>query len=168
MTSYILGKNIAIDKSFVVWREKTCDGGNTKQEEEIFNKDETCLFFRMMPHKTMKFKREKFVDIQPSKERLTILVITNIIRLEKVKLDIIGKAEQPFRNVESLTIEYENNPKTLFERKNDGTMNSFGTRREFYYFQTTVKIYKTCLPSIKYHFSFSTNGPRCNKFPKTF
>lgn len=49
--------------------------------------------------------------MQPSKERLTILVVANMIGLEKVKVVIIGKAQQPFIYAKSLTVEYENNSK---------------------------------------------------------
>lgn len=93
------------------------------KDEDIFNTDETGLFFRMMPDKTMKFKGEKCVGGKLSKERLTVLVAANMTGSEKVKLVVIGKAKQPrcFKNVKSLPVEYENNRKAwmtsaLFEK----------------------------------------------------
>lgn len=93
------------------------------KDEEIFNADETGLFFRITPDKTMKFKGEKCVGGKLSKERLTVLVASNMTGSEKKKLLVIGKAKQPrcFKNVKSLPVDYESNSKAwmtsvLFEK----------------------------------------------------
>ena len=46
-------------------------------DAEIYNCDETGLFFKMLPDKTFKFKGETCSGGKMSKERLTVLVCTN-------------------------------------------------------------------------------------------
>ena len=47
-------------------------------ENDIFNGDETGLFFKLTPDKTLKFKEEKCTGGKLSKERITILVCANL------------------------------------------------------------------------------------------
>ena len=81
--------------------------------EDIFNADETGLFFNMTPDRSLKFKGEKCSNGKMSKERLTIMVATNMTGTCKKKLLIIGKSKKPrcFKNVSSLPVEYDFNKK---------------------------------------------------------
>ncbi|GBN10847.1 Tigger transposable element-derived protein 4 [Araneus ventricosus] len=47
-------------------------------EKDIFNANETGLFYKLTPNQTLKFKGEKCVGGQVSKARITILVCTNM------------------------------------------------------------------------------------------
>lgn len=68
--------------------------------KDIYNIDETGLFFRALPSKTMHLKKEKCIGGKLSKERVTILHCVNMAG-EKEKLLVIGKAAKPraFKNI---------------------------------------------------------------------
>jgi Tc5 transposase DNA-binding domain/DDE superfamily endonuclease len=63
------------------------------EAKDIFNADETGLFFNMQPDRTMTFKGERCSDGKKSKERLTILFCTNADGSEKLKPLVIGKSQ---------------------------------------------------------------------------
>ena len=90
--------------------------------EQIFNTDETGLFYRCLPDKTHVFKNEKCTGGKLSKERLTVLVTASMTG-EKLPPLVIGKSANPrcFKNVKNLPVPYEANSKpwmtsTLFEK----------------------------------------------------
>lgn len=56
---------------------------------EIFNTDETDLFYNLTPDKTLKFKGEKM-----SKSRITVLIVANMSGSTKEKLFVIGKSKK--------------------------------------------------------------------------
>lgn len=78
---------------------------------DIFNADETGLFYKLTPDKTLRFKHEKCVGGKLSKERLSVLVCANADGSEKRRLLIIGKATKPrcFKNIKKLPVEYTAN-----------------------------------------------------------
>lgn len=79
----------------------------------IFNVDETGLFFKCTPSKTLAFKGEHCSGGKLSKERVTILVGANMAGTEKLPLLMIGKAKNPrcFKNVRTKPVEYQANTK---------------------------------------------------------
>ena len=92
------------------------------EPEQIFNTDETGLFYRCLPDKTHVFKNEKCAGGKLSKERLAILVTASMTG-EKLPPLVIGKSANPrcFKNVKNLPVPYEANSKawmtsTLFEK----------------------------------------------------
>lgn len=82
-------------------------------DEEIFNADETGLFYKMTHNKTMRFKGEKCTGGKASKERITVMVAANMTGSEKRKLFVIGKSKNPrcFKGIKNLPVVYENNKK---------------------------------------------------------
>lgn len=84
------------------------------QPKDIYNADETGLFFRMLPDKTLSLKGEKCVGGKLSKERVTTLQCVNMAG-EKEKLLVIGKTHKPraFKNLnmKSLPVTYKANRK---------------------------------------------------------
>jgi hypothetical protein len=60
---------------------------------DIFSADETGLFFRLTPERTLKFKGEKCVGGKLSKDRVTVLVRANADGTKKRKLFVIGKSK---------------------------------------------------------------------------
>lgn len=82
-------------------------------QNDIFNADETGLFFKCLPNKTLTFKTEKCFGGKQSKERITVLVASNMTGLEKLKLLVIGKAKNPrcFKGIRSLDVDYQSNKK---------------------------------------------------------
>ena len=79
---------------------------------DVFNADETGLYWRMLPDKTHTFKGEPCTGTKMSKERVTVLVCANMTGTEKSPLLTIGKFKKPrcFRGVLVLPTEYEANP----------------------------------------------------------
>ncbi|CAH4036248.1 unnamed protein product [Pieris brassicae] len=83
--------------------------------EEIFNADETGLFYNLTPDKTLKFKGEECKGGKLPKTRITVLVAANMTGSCKRKLLVIGKAKKPrcFKNIlQSLPVTYENNTRS--------------------------------------------------------
>ncbi|KAH0820527.1 hypothetical protein GEV33_002264 [Tenebrio molitor] len=80
-------------------------------DEQIFNADETGLFFKMTPNKILKFKGEKCSGGKMSKDRITVLVVANMTGTVKKKLLVIGKSKNPrcFKNVKRLPVDYKSN-----------------------------------------------------------
>jgi len=81
---------------------------------DIFNCDETGLFFRALPDKTLSAKRQSSKGGKRSRERITVLFCCSATG-EKLKPLVIGKAVSPrcFKNikVESLPVTWEANRK---------------------------------------------------------
>ena len=105
---------------------------------DVFNADETGLFYKAMPNRTLQLKGEKCHGGKLSKERITVLPVVNMDGSEKLKLFVIGKFQNPrcFKNVKSLPVEYHANKKAwmtgeLFTnsiRKLDKTMKKQGRK----------------------------------------
>lgn len=87
--------------------------------EDIYNADESGLYFKALPDKTLTLKGEKCVGGKMSKERLTILFCANMVG-EKEKLLVIGKAARPraLKNVplNSLPATWTSNKKAWMTR----------------------------------------------------
>lgn len=89
---------------------------------DIFNCDETGLFFKMLPDRTLSFSGDSCAGGKLSKERITVMVGAIATGTEKLPLLVIGKARNPrcFKAVRTLPVEYESNSKawitqSLFE-----------------------------------------------------
>ncbi|GBL90715.1 Tigger transposable element-derived protein 4 [Araneus ventricosus] len=69
----------------------------------VFNLDETSLFYCLLPDKTLSFKGEKCTSGKASKQRLTLLLGANMSGNEKLKPFVISKSKKPrcFKNVKS-------------------------------------------------------------------
>jgi len=79
--------------------------------EDIFNADETAIFFRALPDWTLEFKQTKCHGTKLNKERLTALVCANMT--EKMPLLVLGRSKNPrcFKLVKSLPVTYRANKK---------------------------------------------------------
>ncbi|KAH0817235.1 hypothetical protein GEV33_005556 [Tenebrio molitor] len=80
--------------------------------QNVYNADETGLFFRALPDKTLVLKSEKCTGGKMSKERLTVL---HCVSVSGEKEPVIGKAARPraFKklNVNSLPVTWKFNKK---------------------------------------------------------
>ena len=78
--------------------------------ENIYNLDETGLFFKMKPDRTLDFKGQRCSGGKQSKERLTVLVGCSMTG-EKLPLLVIGKAKSPrcFKGVQHIPLDYTAN-----------------------------------------------------------
>lgn len=81
--------------------------------KNVFNADETELFFKCLPDRTLIYKNEKCYGGKLSKERVTLLFSVNMDGSEKLRPLFIGKPtnSRSFKNVKSLLVMYRNNRK---------------------------------------------------------
>ena len=94
------------DKWLTITLPTLTEGYNAR---DIFNIDETGLFFKILPDKTLGFKNEPCHGGKHSKERLTVLAGANADGTEKFPLLVIGKSKNQrcFKNVRSLPVQYD-------------------------------------------------------------
>ncbi|GFR67839.1 tigger transposable element-derived protein [Elysia marginata] len=81
-------------------------------EKDIFNADETGLFFyKCLPNKTLALKGDTCTGQKIPKERISILVAANMDGSKKLPLLIIGTFERPrcMKNIKTLPITYKAN-----------------------------------------------------------
>ena len=62
---------------------------------DIYNSDETALFYKPLPHRTYCHVDNKPARSTKRKDRLTLLIITNMDGSDHRKLSVIGKAKNP-------------------------------------------------------------------------
>ncbi|UYV78371.1 K02A2.6-like [Cordylochernes scorpioides] len=105
------------------WKNNLRELIQDKEARDVFNVDETGLFFKCTPDKTLAFKHEKCHGGKLSKERVTLLVGANMDGSEKLPLLMIGKAANPrcFKNVKTKPVDYANSVRAwmtsyLFEK----------------------------------------------------
>jgi hypothetical protein len=65
------------------------------EPKDIWNADETGLFWRLQPNESMRFKGETCCGGKLSKERITKLLCANMDGSERKKVYIIGKSANP-------------------------------------------------------------------------
>ncbi|GBN43016.1 Tigger transposable element-derived protein 4 [Araneus ventricosus] len=84
------------------------------KSENIFNADETALFFQCLPQKTLTFKKEKCFGGKQSKARLTIMLSANMTGHQKLKPLVIGRSKNPrcFKGAKPLEVDYDFNKKS--------------------------------------------------------
>ena len=82
-------------------------------KENVFNMDETGLFYRLMTDKTLSLKGEKRSGGKLSKERLTVALCANMSGTDNMEPTVIGKYGNPrcFKNVTDLPCVYKFNKK---------------------------------------------------------
>ncbi|XP_052699761.1 tigger transposable element-derived protein 4-like [Crassostrea angulata] len=97
----------------VLWNEKLPNILQAYTPDNIYNADETGIFYKMLPDKTMEFKDVNCHVGKKNKERITAMVCANMSGTDKVPLLVIGRASNPrcFKHVKSLSVEYYSNKK---------------------------------------------------------
>ena len=111
-TRTLSGESASVnEKTVEQWKEDLSSVIEGYKPKDIFNCDETGLFFKMMPNKTLAFKGEPCHGGKLSKERITVLLCCNSDGSEKLTPLVIGKSKKPrcFKNVKRLPCEYFNN-----------------------------------------------------------
>lgn len=111
--------NISVSKDQLImnqWKNDILTIINEYSPNDIFNADETGIFYRCLPDSTQKlyYGGVDCRDGKLSKERITVLLCTNMSGTEKVKPLLIGKFTKPrcFKGIKSLPIDYESNSKS--------------------------------------------------------
>ena len=84
---------------------------NDYSASDIYNCDETGLYFRALPEGTLCFKNEKLSGSKKSKERFTVLLTANMDGSDKLRPFVIGKSANPrcFRGIKKLPVTYKSN-----------------------------------------------------------
>ncbi|CAF1068605.1 unnamed protein product [Brachionus calyciflorus] len=81
--------------------------------DDIYNCDETGLYFRLGPNKTVTLKNENCKGTKKDKSRVTILLTTNITGSRKIKPYVIGKSARPrcmkYTDFSTLPVKYTSN-----------------------------------------------------------
>lgn len=110
----VCGESGSVDDAVCLdWQSKLKPLVEHYDARDIFNADESGLFFKCLPDKTLTFKDEKCHGGKHSKERLTVLLAANMDGSEKLKPLVIGKAMKPrcFKGVKSFPTVYRANKK---------------------------------------------------------
>ena len=78
--------------------------------ENVYNADETGLYYRALPDGTLTFKSDTSGGSKKSKDRVTVLVACNMTGSDKRRLLVIGKSRDPrcFRGKKGLPVSYNN------------------------------------------------------------
>ena len=111
----VCGESAGVDDERVgEWRTETLPTIIQDYDpRDIFNADETGLFYRMAPDKTLAFTGEECHGTKQNKDRLTVMLCANMDGSEKLKPLVIGKSKNPrsFKNVRALPVTYIANKK---------------------------------------------------------
>lgn len=91
------GESGSVDQTLVTnYRaDKLCALLRQYPPENVFNCDETGLFYKMLPDKTLVLSGEPCHGGKHSKERLTVVVGGNMMGTEKLPLLVIRKSKNP-------------------------------------------------------------------------
>lgn len=116
----VCGESASVDMPAVnTWKTDLLQLIEDRPAKDIFNVDETGLFYRCTPDKTLAFKGQRCSGGKHSKERITLLVGANMDGSEKLPLVMIGKSANPrcFKNVKTKPVAYESNKKAWMTSK---------------------------------------------------
>lgn len=85
---------------------------------DIYNADETGLFYEMLPSKTLDLKGQKCHGGKLSKRRVTILLCASMDGTDKRPLLVIGRSKKPrcFKGNRTLPVQYTANGKAWMTR----------------------------------------------------
>jgi hypothetical protein len=111
----VCGVSKDVDESVVSeYKPKLLELISSFEPKNIYNADETGLFFRILPTKSLAVKGGKCTGGKMYKERLTVLLCGNMVG-EMEKPLVIGKAAKPrcFKNlkINNLPVIWKNNKK---------------------------------------------------------
>ncbi|GFW13191.1 tigger transposable element-derived protein 6 [Trichonephila clavipes] len=108
------GESLSVDFNvFSKWQNSLLDLIKEYEPSNIFNTDETELFFKCLLEKTFTFKKEKCHGGKHREERLTILLAVNMDGSEKITPLVIGKSAKPrcFKGINLFPTKYRSNKK---------------------------------------------------------
>lgn len=104
------------DQRVTIWKKYlSSDVCKDYSPDDIFCANETGMLFKLLPDCTDKgLVREDCSGGKRSKERVTVLLCTNMSGTEKLTPLIIGNSLKPrcFEGIKSLPVDYESNPKS--------------------------------------------------------
>lgn len=110
----VCGESAKVDDGVCTqWKDKLAELCAGYEPDNVYNADETGLFFKCLPDKTLSFKGDKCHGGKNSKHRLTVMLGANCTGTHKLKPLVIGKAKKPrcFKNVSEFPTDYVANTK---------------------------------------------------------
>lgn len=117
----VSGESLSVDReAAVAWIEKNIGQLLEKYSpRDLFNADETALFYQMLPQKTLALKGDRCQGGKQSKVRVTVLLCANMDGSEKVPALVIGKSASPrcFKGKRKLQVSYVSNRKAWMTRE---------------------------------------------------
>lgn len=83
------------------------------QPEDVYNADETGLFYQLLSNKTLSDKGDDCAGSKQSKQRVTLLLGANMDGSDRLRPLLIGKFASPrcLKNVHSLPVTYKSSKK---------------------------------------------------------
>lgn len=115
----VCGESRSVDGATVEdWKNRLPSLVQEYEPRNIFNADETGLFYNLLPSKTLSFRGESCHGGKHSKQRLTVLLFTNCDGSEKLPPIVVGKALKPrcFKSVKTLPTKYHANKNAWMTR----------------------------------------------------
>lgn len=106
------GESVSVDNNVIEkWSTELSSIIRGYKPEDVYNLDETALFYRLMPSKTYSFSDESTHGCKKSKDRITLVLITNADGTDRM-CSMIGKSAKPraFRGQKVLPIDYYSQP----------------------------------------------------------
>jgi hypothetical protein len=96
------------------WKERLPTLLEGYEPRNVYNADETALFWQLIPNKTLAEKGDVCRGGKLSKQRVTVLVMANMDGTDKRKLMVIGRFEKPrcFSGIQKLPVDYKANKKS--------------------------------------------------------
>ena len=110
----LCGESASVDDAVCQeWCDKLEEIVADFEPSNIFNVDETGLFFKCLPDRTFTTVHDDCHDGKRSKERITVLLGANLDGSEKLKPLLIGKSLKPrcFHGIKSFPLDYQANKK---------------------------------------------------------
>ncbi|XP_072165265.1 tigger transposable element-derived protein 4-like [Diadema setosum] len=109
------GEAAGVDEELVQgWKDgKLTDILRRYDPKDIYNADETGLFWQMLPEESLGFQGTTYHGGKQQKTCVTVLVCANMDGSNKLPLFVVGKNKRPraFKNVKYLPVAYEANKK---------------------------------------------------------
>ena len=106
------GESSSVDEATIEeWKKNLPNLTKGYKPKDVFNADETGLFFNLLPDKSYVVKGDSCHGGKMSKLRLTVLLCCNSDGSEKLTPLVIGKSRNPrcFKNVRTFPTKYEAN-----------------------------------------------------------
>ncbi|CAM4834399.1 unnamed protein product [Rotaria magnacalcarata] len=102
----ISGESASVDLTTVEeWKKRLPLRIDQYDPHDVYNADETGLFFKALPDRSLVMAKEKCKGGKKSKERFTVLLCTNMTGTDKLKPLVIGKFPTTIRRVLLILIE---------------------------------------------------------------
>ena len=99
------------DETVDEWFENLTSKIGGYKLNNIYNVDETGLFYNLMPARTLAFKGDNCHGGKKAKDRLTVLLCSNADGSDKMTPLVIGKSRKPrcLKNVKAIPVNYDAN-----------------------------------------------------------